>query len=409
MRNVLFVAGCHRSGTSAITRWLSLLGADLPQSLMSPSKDNLLGYWESTVFTKTHDRILQQIGSRWSHVLALSPGALERPERVEWIAQIVKSLNDEFGHAPNPVVKDPRATRLLPLWKAAAAQHNFELKPILVIRNPLEVANSLKKRDNMPLYSALMLWLRCTLEAEEHSRSQPRAVVDFRSLLHDWRGVAERTEKILSLTFKRTPQTDIEIDNFLSDKLVHQHVSKHKLEDSDPILDWVNRTYNALLSIATDGENDGPLDVLDSVRQEITIADAYYIPMLDELKHEIRKRNKVIAETTTLVETLQVEAERVQTLESEITNIRRHNQTLEAEIMRIRERLWEFAYLFRTQTNTDKVRTLALNLLTNQGSTVAQYIFSSAKALAKGQKRPSPPKSILTEARLVQLSSKKLK
>ena len=59
VRKALLVLGMHRSGTSAITRVLSLLGADLPQSLMPPAAgDNVRGYWESVEIAALHDELL---------------------------------------------------------------------------------------------------------------------------------------------------------------------------------------------------------------------------------------------------------------------------------------------------------------------------------------------------------------
>ena len=44
-RTCLFVLGMHRSGTSALTRVLSIAGAKLPASLMDAGKGNNGGHW----------------------------------------------------------------------------------------------------------------------------------------------------------------------------------------------------------------------------------------------------------------------------------------------------------------------------------------------------------------------------
>ena len=44
-RRCLLVLGMHRSGTSALTRVLNLLGADLPATLAPPADDNETGFW----------------------------------------------------------------------------------------------------------------------------------------------------------------------------------------------------------------------------------------------------------------------------------------------------------------------------------------------------------------------------
>ena len=57
-RQAILVLGMHRSGTSAVTRIINLLGADLPGNLMSPKDENPEGYWESQELMRLHDQIL---------------------------------------------------------------------------------------------------------------------------------------------------------------------------------------------------------------------------------------------------------------------------------------------------------------------------------------------------------------
>src|SRR5712691_2429279 len=61
----VMVLGMHRSGTSALTRVISLLGADLSKNLMQSSTSDEGGYWESKDFMVVHDQILSSSGSKW--------------------------------------------------------------------------------------------------------------------------------------------------------------------------------------------------------------------------------------------------------------------------------------------------------------------------------------------------------
>src|SRR5262245_46898121 len=66
-RWAIIVAGMHRSGTSAVTRVLSLLGAELPRNLMEPvESDNALGFWESRTITQAHEKLLESLGVAWT-------------------------------------------------------------------------------------------------------------------------------------------------------------------------------------------------------------------------------------------------------------------------------------------------------------------------------------------------------
>ena len=63
-RTCLLVLGMHRSGTSALTRVLSIAGAKLPGSLMGVYKGNEVGHWESNSLVQYLDQLLEELGSR---------------------------------------------------------------------------------------------------------------------------------------------------------------------------------------------------------------------------------------------------------------------------------------------------------------------------------------------------------
>ena len=63
------------------------------------------------------------------------------------------------------VVKDPRISKLLPLWIELLAEIDVDLVVVMAFRNPLEVAESLAKRDLMPLASSLLLYFTSYLKS----------------------------------------------------------------------------------------------------------------------------------------------------------------------------------------------------------------------------------------------------
>src|SRR5271170_3761934 len=69
----LLVLGTHRSGTSAFTRVFSLLGADLPKSMLGANPTNEAGHWESEDLIAIHDDLLATAGSRWDDWRAFNP------------------------------------------------------------------------------------------------------------------------------------------------------------------------------------------------------------------------------------------------------------------------------------------------------------------------------------------------
>ena len=56
-KRAILVAGMHRSGTSALTRVLNLLGAELPSDLMPAASTNPTGPWEAIELVALNGRL----------------------------------------------------------------------------------------------------------------------------------------------------------------------------------------------------------------------------------------------------------------------------------------------------------------------------------------------------------------
>ena len=68
-RRALLVIGMHRSGTSAATRVLGLLGARLPSQLIPGDEFNEPGYWEPEGLVHLHDEMLESAGYRGEYLV----------------------------------------------------------------------------------------------------------------------------------------------------------------------------------------------------------------------------------------------------------------------------------------------------------------------------------------------------
>ena len=57
------VLGMHRSGTSAITKGLEVLGVNLGDNLLPPKDDNPKGFFEDRDLVNLNERVLEKIGT----------------------------------------------------------------------------------------------------------------------------------------------------------------------------------------------------------------------------------------------------------------------------------------------------------------------------------------------------------
>ena len=151
VNHCLFVVPMHRSGSSAFARVLNLLGASLPERLLGATKANTLGHWEPSDVVRVNDRVLAAADLSWDSLLPFAPGWFDTPEALVLEKSVTSALRRNYVGRPLWLLKDPRLSRTLPLW--LKRMRAMTVRPVAVhpVRNPLEVAESLRARDGMPL------------------------------------------------------------------------------------------------------------------------------------------------------------------------------------------------------------------------------------------------------------------
>ena len=278
-RQAILVLGAHRSGTSALTRVLSLRGASLPASLMHASPINPRGFFESRRIYELHERILAELGSSWDDLAPLSDSWIESGIGQNFLAEMAEAVREEFQESPLFVVKDPRVCRLVPFWLAVLDELEVDPLFVLPVRNPLEMAESLRKAESVDQQKALLIWLNSVLTAEYACRGFPRSIVEYGKLLSDWRSVLDQVTADLGVSFARTSRkTDAEIDDFLSSELRHEVVSAGELLVRSDVIDWVKLTFDWMRSAAA-GKRV-PVGKIDALRAAFAEAERVFGPVL---------------------------------------------------------------------------------------------------------------------------------
>src|SRR5688572_13039616 len=218
----ILVVGMHRSGTSAVTRMVSLLGADLPRHVMPPRRGNEAGHWEPERIADLHDEIFESANTSLYDVAPFPRGWNESAAEPRFRRRMVSLVQEEYGDSPLFVLKDPRLSRLIPFWLTTFETLRIAPAFVLCVRNPLESARSLADRDGQSIQRALLMWLRYTLEAERETRAHPRVIVSYQQLLGDWESVATTIADALEISWPRlSNRSRAEIGRFIESS--HRH------------------------------------------------------------------------------------------------------------------------------------------------------------------------------------------
>jgi hypothetical protein len=183
------ILGMHRSGTSLVTRLVSLLGLGVcrDSDLLVGYKGNPRGHWESRSLIDFDDRLLEELGGTW-----FCPPLLGGRETSRMLdrhgAEALKEL--EQAHPRHPWVwKDPRACVLMPFWSAVLGGRAAY---VLVVRHPFEVSDSLARRNGCTTEFSLALWERYTREALLGAAGRPMIVSTYDAVLEDPVGWCEQ-------------------------------------------------------------------------------------------------------------------------------------------------------------------------------------------------------------------------
>jgi hypothetical protein len=254
----LFVLGVPRSGTSAVTRVLSLCGATLPAGLSGADPRNPRGYWEPRASLHLNNTILRRHGSAvFDPSLRLQEdGGFDDEQKAFCINKIGQFLAT-LPAAPLVLIKDLQITLLSGLWFEAARQAGFDIAVVNMVRPPQEViaSGSADFLTSPELGSAL--WLKFNLLAEKDTRDLPRVFVEYANLLEDWRREIKRISVALGLDLDSRDEDAI--DEFLTPDL-------HRQRSTDPVTEtfgtnWISSVYGALSAAARDeGLDQSQLD-----------------------------------------------------------------------------------------------------------------------------------------------------
>jgi len=199
----LFIAGAGRSGTSTLAGLVSRLGLHVPQPEVAADESNPKGFGEPQWVVDLHNRLLDEV---MVQVSDSRPGAWdltgERGADEATLDDVAQWLAPHFDRADELVVKDPRLSWFLPLWRKAAVR--VEATPVFatMLRPPAEVVGSKQKYYANRLGTAHLTasWLNMLLHTELETRDAPRAFVRYADLLGDYRSVISRIGGALDLS-----------------------------------------------------------------------------------------------------------------------------------------------------------------------------------------------------------------
>ncbi len=273
-RSLVLVAGSGRSGTSLFTGILQRLGFYVPKPEVPADDTNPRGFAESQWVVDFHTKLLRKAGvqvsdarpAAWSYVadLSLDDGAA---------SELRKWLRSQFKEADDLIVKDPRLSWFLPLWRRCAEDLGVSPSFATVLRHPAAVIDS-KQRSYGRWQNDISRtagWLNQTLFTERATREAPRAFVRYEDLLEDWTASVSRVGDLLELrVIQDAPAAAVvRVHDFVDRGLARSRATWDDFDIPAALREQVDHTWE-LLSHLAEGKPDEPaaFEQLDAARAD---------------------------------------------------------------------------------------------------------------------------------------------
>ncbi|HEX5337078.1 MAG TPA: glycoside hydrolase family 99-like domain-containing protein [Gallionella sp.] len=306
-RRLVVVLGMHRSGTSAITRSLALLGVGLGRDLHPAGFDNPTGFWEDRECIAINEQLLERLGSSYDRLGRawdeMPTGFGIEKLKARAIRSVARKLAENGGVWG---FKDPRTCRLSGFWNAVFAALQCKVDFVIAVRNPASVAASLLTRNNIPAEKSYYLWLQHVLPSLRFAMGARHVVVDYDELLENPYAQLSRVASRLELPLP--PRDDAALqayeNAFLQRDLRHARYTEAELASDARASVAVVKSYRLLLRLARDQaslESAAVNDMLDELGNDLELASPAfgYINALEDqrtgLWQTLKERDYLIA------------------------------------------------------------------------------------------------------------------
>ena len=263
----MLVLGCHRSGTSVTANILQILGCNLGDELLSAHPDsNPLGHFENLAALEFNENLLEQLGTDWRNSQPLR--AHRYLEEIKPKVEILlDKLIQELVEKNVTALKKPRVALLLDLWGPVLEKQNLDLKIVVAIRNPSEVAASLLKRDSLETILGLQLWAQATINSLKFARKHTNHFVFYDELL------AQPKETVVELSNSLQMPINYEsLDDFLA-ATVKPELKHHTVEESDKVtLEVAKSMYDYVENFTNATHRDFPDELLNEWQLKLDLS-----------------------------------------------------------------------------------------------------------------------------------------
>ena len=268
----MLVAGSGRSGTSLFAGTLQRLGFQVPQPEVPADDSNPRGFAESQWVVDFHTHMLETTRvqtadarpSAWTLTASIGNDSAE-------VEQLRAFMLEQYSRFNNIVIKDPRLSWFLPMWRRCADEFAVSTRFVTMLRHPAAVVDSKSRYYGnwQGDVGRAAGWINGMLFTERATREAQRVFVRYDDLLEDWTKVIARVGETFDLGVIRNASAPNirKVTQFIDPSLSRSSNSWGDNRMPSQVRDLCEHVWGLLNSLAEDGgDTDKTAAQLDEAR-----------------------------------------------------------------------------------------------------------------------------------------------
>lgn len=334
-KTAILVLGVDDEANCTLLRVLGALGCALPADMRKSAEAHPLGGFEPAAVRGLNAKLFDKAGARWDDASPFHPQWRQSPGAKAFVKHAVMTLEDQFGNAPLFALGGRDIPRLFPLWAEALRLFGCNVRPIVMMRNPLESGQRIQDSEECSQSLAEIIWVRHALDAEHFTRGTPRYFASFERLCQSWDLVVQDAQEALQLVWPKPPaNVEIEIAQILGGLQFSKDLQSRSMT-STLLPQWIRETYKILNGWAMSEEMASHHNLLDSLRADFDVAaDAFGRVVRAERNMQFMiaeaQRERMQGEIALLSQTAAAEANRAALAAEQVANLKATEEELKS-------------------------------------------------------------------------------
>lgn len=182
LKTAIVICGPHQSGSAVLSGIFSKLGFSLGKNVLGIG-GNEQNLFENGKVQEFFASFIQGTGHQWLSPFVSGSKILPEANLQRKVKDFEKLITSEFDGNNKIILKDPRFSVCMSLCLEALHNLDYNIKVIVMLRHPHEVALSMQNKHKLSLSRSNLIYTNYLSQSEFYSRNFDRAFVNFNDLV----------------------------------------------------------------------------------------------------------------------------------------------------------------------------------------------------------------------------------